>query len=438
MFDMTEYLKNKKTTPAVLVGQSKSTTSGSGPGSATTNKATATTQGNKFTTPNALSLGYVPSIDTVNLFNGNAFTQNALTNEVNKQLASKGFGAIAPYSKNNVVSAFDPKTTPNANVVKKVQEAKGNSGSDSSGSSPSTDYQSQLNDLYNKVMGYESYTPGTYTPGSTFTPNYYTPSVYQRTYDTSATEAALKAALGDIQGYKDFQYDLNGDLLYQQAVDNYSMLGQQAMADATANAAALTGGYANSYAASVGNQAYQQYLTQANNMIPQFQQMALNTWQSGFDRLLGVYDAVSQQLANELNLENMAFSIWNANESNAANAFNMNESNRYNAWQSNEQNAYNSWLANEQLKKDEWQAGYDQLMDQYNLAKDYYATLEAMNKASGGSGSSSGNKSGSTSNKTSSTTTLPTVGTTGAMVGTVAGIPVSSDYFKQLAELLKK
>ncbi len=333
-------------------------------------------------------------------------------------------------------------TTWETYTPKKTTTASTGSGSGSGGTSSIVpDYKASLDDLYNKVMGYEGYTPGTYTPGPAFTPNVYTPSVYQRTYDTSATEAALKAALGDIQGYKDFQYDLNGDLLYQQAVDNYSMLGQQAMADATANAAALTGGYANSYAASVGNQAYQQYLTQVNNMIPQFQQMALNTWQSGFDRLMGVYDAVSQQLANELNLENMAFSIWNANESNAANAFNMNESNRYNAWQSNEQNAYNSWLANEQLKKNEWQAGYDQLMDQYNLAKDYYATLEAMNKASGGSGggsSSSGNKSSSSSNKSSSTITIPTLGTTGAMVGTVAGIPVSNDYFKQLAELLKK
>lgn len=428
MFDMTEYLKNKKTTPAVLVGQNN--TKGKNSNGATS-KMPALNSG--FATYNPLSMGYVPSIETVNIANGNAFAQNSLTNEVNKQLASKGFAAIAPYSSNNVVSAFDPQTLPNAKVVNKVQNAKNsNSGGSGGTSSIVPDYKASLDDLYNKVMGYESYTPGTYTPGSTFTPNYYTPSVYQRAYDTSATEAALKAALGDIQGYKDFQYDLNGDLLYQQAVDNYSMLGQQAMADATANAAALTGGYANSYAASVGNQAYQQYLTQANNMIPQFQQMALNTWQSGFDRLLGVYDAVSQQLANELNLENMAFSIWNANESNAANAFNMNESNRYNAWAQNEQNAYNSWLANEQLKKDEWQAGYDQLMDQYNLAKDYYATLDALNNASSSGSSSSGNKS---SNNTGFWETTFDAVKNAAAQSAVLGSPYTS---AQLIELIKQ
>ena len=233
-----------------------------------------------------------------------------------------------------------------------------NTGGSGGTSSIVPDYKASLDDLYNKVMGYGGYS---YTP--------YTPGTYNPTIDTSGTQAALKTALGDIQGYGDFQYDLNGDLLYQQAVDNYAMLGQQAMMDATANAAALTGGYGNSYAASAGNQAYQNYITQANNMIPQFQQMAMNVWQSGLDRRMDVYDAVSQQLANELSLEDMAFAIWAQNEANAANAHSMNSQNAFNAWS----------------------AGLDQLLGQYDVTKDYYATLEAMNKASssgGGSGSS--------------------------------------------------
>lgn len=243
----------------------------------------------------------------------------------------------------------------------------GSSGGGSSASTAVSDYQGMLDDLYNKVMGYGGYS---YTP--------YTPGTYNPTIDTSGTQAALKAAMGDIQGYGDFQYDLNSDLLYQQAVDNYAMLGQQAMADATANAAAMTGGYGNSYAASVGNQAYQNYITQANNMIPQFQQMALNTWQSGLDRRMGVYDAVSQQLANELSLEDVAFAIWAQNEANAANAHSMNS-----------QGAYNSWLA-----------GYNQMMEQYNLGVDYIGQLQALQKSSGnGGGSSTSNKTQSTNDK---------------------------------------
>lgn len=271
---------------------------------------------------------------------------------------------------------------------------------------PYANYRGQLDDLYNKVMGYGGYS---YSP--------YTPSTYSRTVDTSATEAALKAALGDIQNYGDFSYDLNADMLYQNALDNYMMMGQQAMVDTTANAAALTGGYGNSYAASVGNQAFQNYITQANNMIPQFQQMALNSWQSGLDRRMGVYDAVSQQLANELSIEDMAFAIWAQNEANAANAHSMNS-----------QGAFN-----------EWSSGLDQLMGQYEMAKDYYATLEALQKASGGSGggSSSGNK---TSSKTPATTGNQVVLPNGKVVNTTPAVtnPYTSAQLEELLKLQNK
>lgn len=307
------------------------------------------------------------------------------------------------------VSNYDKLNNNSANGGGKP---KGNTGGGSGGGSNNSglmaDYKANLDDLYNKVMGYGGYSYSAYTP-----------SVYNRTVDTSATEAALKAALGDIQNYGDFSYDLNADMLYQNALDNYMMLGQQAMVDTTANAAALTGGYGNSYAASVGNQAYQNYITQANNMIPQFQQMALNTWQSGLDRRMGVYDAVSQQLANELSIEDMAFAIWAQNEANAANAHSMNS-----------QGAYN-----------EWSSGLDQLMGQYEMAKDYYATLEALQKASGGSGgsSSSGNKS-SSANKTPATTGNQVVLPNGKVVNTTPAVtnPYTSAQLEELLKLQNK
>lgn len=260
-----------------------------------------------------------------------------------------------------------------------------------------TDYKANLGDLYNKVMGYGGYSYTPYTPGS-----------YSPTVDTSGTQAALKSALGDIQNYGDFKYDLNADLLYQNAVDNYMLQGQKAMMDTNAAAAALSGGYGNSWAASVGNQAYQDYITQANNMIPQFQQMALNTWQSGLDRRMGVYDAISQQLANELSIEDMAFAIWAQNEANAANAHNMNS-----------QGAFN-----------EWSSGLEQLLGQYDVTKDYYSTLEALQKASGGSGTSQ--KTTTTQAATGNQVVLPS----GTVVNTTPA--VTNPYTPaQLEEMLK-
>ena len=92
-----------------------------------------------------------------------------------------------------------------------------------------------------------------------------------------------------IMGYKPFQYDLTGDLLYRQMADQYTQLGQQAMRDTMGQAAALTGGYGNSYAQQVGNQANQQYLTALNEQIPELYDRAYNTWAGEYDRLLQQY-----------------------------------------------------------------------------------------------------------------------------------------------------
>lgn len=84
----------------------------------------------------------------------------------------------------------------------------------------------------------------------------------------SGYQEQIDALLQKIQNRDPFSYDFNADPLYQQYKGNYMQLGQQAMMDTMGNAAALTGGYGNSYASTAGNQAYQQHLQQINNVIP--------------------------------------------------------------------------------------------------------------------------------------------------------------------------
>jgi LysM repeat protein len=85
---------------------------------------------------------------------------------------------------------------------------------------------------------------------------------------------------------KDFSYDFNADALYQQYKDKYIQQGKMAMADTMGQAAAMTGGYGNSYAASVGNQAYQNSLENLNDIIPELYQMARDKYdQEGQDML---------------------------------------------------------------------------------------------------------------------------------------------------------
>lgn len=99
----------------------------------------------------------------------------------------------------------------------------------------------------------------------------------------------LNSLYDQIVNRKPFQYDLNGDLLYRQMADRYAQMGQQAMRDTMGQAAALTGGYGNSYAQQVGNQAYQQYLTALNDNVPELWDRAYQVYQGEGDRLLQQY-----------------------------------------------------------------------------------------------------------------------------------------------------
>lgn len=94
----------------------------------------------------------------------------------------------------------------------------------------------------------------------------------------------LGETINQIMNREKFSYDLNGDALYQQYKDQYTTQGKMAMMDTMGQAAAMTGGYGNSYAQSVGQQAYQGYLQQLNDKVPELYQLALNQYnQAGQD-----------------------------------------------------------------------------------------------------------------------------------------------------------
>ena len=100
----------------------------------------------------------------------------------------------------------------------------------------------------------------------------------------SAWQTQLDDTLNKILNREKFTYDLNGDALYQQYKDQYILQGQQAMMDTMGQAAAMTGGYGNSYAQTVGQQTYQGYLQQLNDKVPELYQLALNQYnQEGQD-----------------------------------------------------------------------------------------------------------------------------------------------------------
>ena len=154
---------------------------------------------------------------------------------------------------------------------------------------------------------------------------------------------------------EDFQYDLNADALYRQYKDRYQELGRTAMEDTMGQAAALTGGYGSSYAQNVGQQAYQRYLKELDDVIPELYQLAYDRYQSKADALYQTYQAYDQQeqqAAEQLRWEEeQAFQKqqWQAQQEL--------EQQQWQAQQQKEQQEQQK--KEEEAKKDQQQTAYD-------------------------------------------------------------------------------
>lgn len=145
-------------------------------------------------------------------------------------------------------------------------------------------------------------------------------------------DAQLSQLYDRIMNREQFQYDLNGDALYQQYKDQYQNLGRQAMMDTMGNATALTGGYGSSYASTAGNQAYQQYLGQLNDIVPELYQMAYDRYNQEGNDMMNRYNLAYGQYRD-------AVGDWNTERDYANNDY----WNKYNADYGDWQNMLNYW-----------------------------------------------------------------------------------------------
>ena len=113
-------------------------------------------------------------------------------------------------------------------------------------------------------------------------------------------------ALDAYLNQEDFQYDMNADALYQQYKDRYLEMGKNAMEDTMGQASALTGGYGSSYAQKVGQQAYQGYMQQLGDVVPELYKLAYDRYRNRSNQLYQTYQnwaALEQQAADQEQLE---------------------------------------------------------------------------------------------------------------------------------------
>lgn len=218
--------------------------------------------------------------------------------------------------------------------------------------------------------------------------------------------AQMNDALNKILNREKFSYDLNSDALYRQYKDMYMTQGRQAMTDTIGQASALTGGYANSYAATAGNQAYQSYLQQLNNVIPELYQLALSRYNQEGSDLQNQYGLLADRYNTEYGEYADAVSRYNAERDYAANMYNSERSFDYGRF-ADDRNYYADLYNNEQNRDYTiWSDAYNRAFTEYQqqLSEQQAAQQAALEKASLAAGS----KSTGVSNSKSTSLKTPT------------------------------
>lgn len=115
----------------------------------------------------------------------------------------------------------------------------------------------------------------------------------------SANQAQLDDLYKKITNREAFSYDPKGDAFFNQYADLYRRQGKMAAQDTMGQAAALTGGYGNSYATSAANQANNSHLQEMNNIVPELYQLAYSKYQQKGQDLINQYGLLSDKEAQD-------------------------------------------------------------------------------------------------------------------------------------------
>lgn len=136
-----------------------------------------------------------------------------------------------------------------------------------------------------------------------------------------------------IMARQKFSYDMNADAVYQAYRQRYMQQGQQAMRDTTGQAAAQTGGYGNSYAATAGYGAYQNAMSQLNDQAVQLQRDAVDTYNEQTERMQNMYNIASQAEQTDYQRYQQQYNDWQNDRTYAANQYNQAQQNDYGMYQ---------------------------------------------------------------------------------------------------------
>ena len=180
---------------------------------------------------------------------------------------------------------------------------------------------------------------------------------------TSKYQPQLDAIMQQIQNPEKFTYSFNNDEMFKYYADLYTQKGKQAAQDTMGQAAALTGGYGNSYAQSVADQTYQQYLLSLYEKGDQLRQEAYQRHQDDRADLYNRYNTMQAADQTDYGRYRDAYSDWENERAYQTDQYYNLYNQDYGAWS-------DDWNRNMQQNQFDWdQAQYNQKVNQdYALA----------------------------------------------------------------------
>ena len=188
---------------------------------------------------------------------------------------------------------------------------------------------------YPDVPEYQKYTYNKYAPSETVQQadaalkaiQAAQPGAYQ-----SKWQSQVDSIINQILNREKFSYDFNEDALYKQYAEQYTRGGKLAMQDTMGQASAMTGGYGSSYASTAGNQAYQEYLSKLNEVIPELYGMALDRYQMEGQEMYNQYGLLSSQEQQDYARYMDSYNQWLAERDYATNRYDTERNFDYNKY----------------------------------------------------------------------------------------------------------
>ena len=204
----------------------------------------------------------------------------------------------------------------------------------------------------------------------------------------SAWQTQLDDTISKILNREKFSYDLNGDALYQQYKDQYMLQGQKAMMDTMGQAQAMTGGYGNSYAQGVGQQAYQGYMQQLNDKIPELYQLALSKYQMEGDELKDQYSILGAKEDQDYGRYRDQMSDYNTELDRLYGRYDTERDFGYGQYIDDRNYQYQ--VGRDQVTDSQWQAEFDEAVRQFNHQNKITSGSSSGGSSGGGGGGGGG------------------------------------------------